>query len=347
MIFRRTSIYPVRRVVVLTKHHYMGDTIVAVPLLRAARSVYPGAEITLLTGKMGAVALQECPYIDSIHCYNPRDRHYSSGNLRKALFGDERPDVCLISDRSFRSAWIGYRLGARIRAGFASEGRAFLLTHRVPYRKNAPEIECFLDILRAVAPEGKDRLPYDPTPQLFLSDSERQRGMALLREREAIGPFLVGLQAGASYPAKQWTIAGFAAVADALASDGHGIVLLGSGKAETDAARQLRQVIPHVPLVDLTGATTLRETMGVLSHLSLFIGNDTGVNHMAASLGISTIGLFGPTRADKWGHDGPRGIVLSAPEGDLSRLEPGPVIDAARRLLHHFDSTPVALGIAR
>jgi heptosyltransferase-2 len=348
MFFRRPPIRPVHRIIVLTKHHYMGDTIVAVPLLRATRHVFPDAHITLVTGKMAAVALEECPYFDAIHCYNPREQSYSAQNLRQALCQNERPDLCLIADRSFRSAWIAFKLGARVRAGFVSEGRGFLLTHRVPYRKNASEIECFLDILRTIAPEGKDEPTYDPTPQLFLTEAERQRGEAILREREVIGPLLVGIQPGASYSAKQWHTAGFAAVASALAAEGVGIVLLGSGKSEMDAARQVRQAMPHVPVIDLTGATTLRETMAVLSHLSLFIGNDTGVNHMAASLGTATIGLFGPTRADKWGHQGHQDIVLSAPDGDLNRLEVGPVLEAARLLLrHNATEAPIPLGIRR
>lgn len=348
MFLKRPPVHPVNRIIVLTKHHYMGDTIVAVPLLRAARQVYPNAHITLVTGKLAEIALQECPYIDVVHCYNPRDQHYSAQNLRQAICRDERPDVCLIADRSFRSAWISYKLGGRVRAGFASEGRGFLLTHRVPYRRNSPEIECFLDILRAVAPEGKDTPAYDPTPKLFLNESEYKRGAVILREREAIGPLLVAIQAGASYPAKQWSTAGFAAVASALAAEGAGIVLMGSGKAEIDAARQMRQAMPHVPVVDLTGATNLRETMGVLSHLSMFIGNDTGVTHIAASLGIPTIGLFGPTRADKWGHAGPQGVVVSAPDGDLGRLEVGPVLEAARLLMHRrMNEAKVPLGIRR
>jgi ADP-heptose:LPS heptosyltransferase len=110
----------------------------------------------------------------------------------------------------------------------------------------------------------------------------------------------------------------------------------------------MRQTMPHVPVVDLTGETTLRETMGVLTHLSLFVGNDTGVNHIAASLGVPTVSLFGPTRADKWGHAGPTGIVLSAPEGDLSRLEVAPVVEAARLLLERCsDDARIPLGLSR
>jgi heptosyltransferase-2 len=349
-MFRRSMPYPVRRVVVLTKHRFMGDAIVAVPLLRAARQAFSGAQITLVTGHQAGVALEQCSYFDRIVCYNPRDGQCSARALRQTLRGDDtvRPDICLVTDRSLRSAYIAFLLDGRVRAGFASEWRSPLLTHRVPYRRNQHEIECFLDILRAVAPEGKDSAPYDPTPQLFLTDAERAKGADILAEREAIGPVLVGIQPGASYVAKQWDAQCFGAVAEALAADGIGIVLLGNGPGERDASRAVRQAMPGVPVVDLTDVTSLRETFAVVSHLSLFIGNDTGIAHAAASLGVPTVGLFGPTCATKWGHCGPRGCVLSAPNGDLRNLDPAPVLRAARRLLNRVPvDAPIPVGAYR
>jgi ADP-heptose:LPS heptosyltransferase len=335
-MFRRSLPQPVCRIVVLTKHRFMGDAIVAVPLLRAARLAFRDARITLVTGHQAAVALESCPYFDQIVRYSPRDDRYSVRDMRRTLRADDpkQPDVCLVADRSLRSAYIAFLLGGRVRAGFASEWRGPLLTHRVPYRRDVHEIECFLDILRAVAPEGKDSPPYDPTPQLFLTDAERAKGADILAEREAIGSVLVGIQPGASYAAKQWDPRRFAAVAAALATDGAGIVLLGNGPAERDASRAMRQAMPGVPAVDLTDVTSLRETLAVLSHLSLFIGNDSGITHAAASLGVPTVGVFGPTRAAKWGHVGPRGAVLAAPDGDLARLDTAPALGAARRLLN-------------
>jgi heptosyltransferase III len=107
----------------------------------------------------------------------------------------------------------------------------------------------------------------------------------------------------------------------------------------------MRQAMRGIPAIDLTSQTNLRETMGVLANLSLFIGNDTGINHIAASLGVPTIGLFGATSAVKWGNVGPQNKVLTAPDGDLTRLEVGPVLELARHLLR--TGVAVSLGAAR
>jgi heptosyltransferase-2 len=328
---------PVRSVLVLTKHNFMGDTIVSIPMLRAARQVFPGAKITLLTGKAAMGALQHCPYVDTIVPYAPRDNEYSPLKLRAKLRTvGGRPDVCLVADRSFRSAAIAVLMRGRVRAGFDTEGRGFLLNRPVPYRTDAHEAECCLDILRAVAPEGKDSPPYDASLELWATDEERSQGAAALTERGvdlASGVPLVGIQPGASYPAKQWPAEKFAEVADALTARGARIVLIGQGDAEKESAARMTQAMHGAAPVDLINATKLRVTMGVLPHLSLFIGNDTGVNHMAAGLGVPTIGLFGPTLAYKWGNEGPHNKVLTAPDGELSRLEAAPVIEAANELL--------------
>lgn len=329
----------VRSILVITKHNFMGDTIVATPLLRALRQVYPEALITLLTGGGAAQTLQEFPYVDNVEAYSPKGSQKGIAAswrlicaLRQKIGGS--PDLCLVVDRSVRAATIALLCRARVRAGFDTEGRGFLLTHRVPYDFEKRESGCCLDILRAVAPEACANMVFDPMPVLCVTDAERKRGAAILREREAIGPVLVGIQAGASYRAKQWSPSKFAEVAAALAVDGVGIVLLGYGDSERKASRQLREAAgEQVPIVDLTGETTMRETMGVLTHLSLFIGNDTGPSHIAASLDIATVSLFGPTLAGKWGEEGPRNRVISAPDGKLSKLEVAPVLSAARSLL--------------
>jgi heptosyltransferase-2 len=311
----------------------MGDTIVAVPMLRAARQVFPEATITLVTGMAAATALEHCPFVDTFLRYNPRDPHYNSQELFKALTQcATSPDVCLVADRSFRSAYLALRIGGKVRAGFASEGRGFLLTHPVTYRASAPEIECCLDILRAVVPEGQDTPAYDPTPQLFITGEERNRGSEILVAQGATPGTCVGIQPGAN-DGKAWLPKRYAEVAKELISCGKTVVLLGSGKGEEQVAEQVRQAIGELPTINLTSKTTLRETMGVLTQLSLFIGNDTGVNHLAASLGVPTIALFGQTSAIKWGHQSEQNRVLTAPDGDMTRLEREAVLRVAQELL--------------
>jgi ADP-heptose:LPS heptosyltransferase len=354
---------PIRSVLVLTKHRFMGDTIVAVPLLRAARRAYPDARVTLVTGAQAAVVLQNCPYTDRILAHDAKaaartaagSAHLSALLVRQmaGLFWTDRPDLCLVADRSFRAAVAAVLAGGRIRAGFDTEGRGRLLTHPVPYDPDRHEAECCLDILRVVAPEVPGEPRYDPRAELWVTGAERARGAEILAEYGvACSPEghvpLVGVQPGASHDYKQWAPERFAEVAQTLAEEcGATIVLLGAGDAEIEASRRMREAMSaDVPVIDLTGKTRLRETMGLLPHLSLFVGNDTGPNHIAAGLGVPTVALFGPTPAHKWGNRGPANRVLVAPDGDMGRLAVEPVREAALSLLGAVGAPPPAAASA-
>ena len=333
------SVAPPKSVLVITKHHFMGDAIVAVPLLRAVRQVF-GTEthLSVLTGAAAATVLNGCPYTDKIIAYNPKQER---GYLRQIRFlrevEEDAPEMCLVVDRSFRTAVLAAATGARVRAGFAVEYRSPLLTHPVSYKMDRREIECCLDILRVLVPDapGADSR-YDPAPELWITDAEREAGRAILQSAGASGfDTLLGFQPGATFAVKQWDTARFAAVADALtrSNPGAAIVLFG-GKNETQTAKVFRDAVsPQTPVFDLTGTTTLRETMATLSHTSLFVSNDTGVAHIAAGLRVPLVTLFGATIAHKWGNYGALNAVIRAPNSDLANLSPEPVILAATRIL--------------
>ncbi|MBC8137750.1 MAG: glycosyltransferase family 9 protein, partial [Fibrella sp.] len=326
-----------RSVLVITKHHFMGDAIVTIPLLRAARQVFGDkTRISVLTGAAAATVLEGCPYTDQIVAYNPK---VERGYLRQMRFlrdaEETAPEMCLVVDRSFRSAVLAATTGASVRSGFAVEYRSPLLTHPVPYKMDRREIECCLDILRAVVPDAPGPRRYDPTPELWISAEECERGKAILG---AVGAnnfeTLIGIQPGATFAVKQWDTDRFAAVADALVTDDRTAIVLIGGKNELEAARRMRdRVSPRTPIFDLTGQTNLRETMGVLAQMSLFISNDTGVAHIAAGLHTPIVTLFGATIAHKWGNYGPYNAVIRADGNDLSLLPAEQVSLAASRIL--------------
>ncbi|MBC7806431.1 MAG: lipopolysaccharide heptosyltransferase II [Akkermansiaceae bacterium] len=326
-----------RSVLVITKHHFMGDAIVTIPLLRATRQVFGDkTRISVLTGAAAATVLEGCPYTDQIVAYNPK---VERGYLRQMRFLREveetAPEMCLVVDRSFRSAVLAATTRASIRSGFAVEYRSPLLTHPVPYKMDRREIECCLDILRAVVPDAPGPYRYDPTPELWISTAERERAKEILSAAGADGfETLIGIQPGATFAVKQWDTDRFAAVADALATEKHTAIVLIGGKNELEAGKRMRDLVSsHTPIFDLTGQTNLRETMGVLAHMSLFISNDTGVAHIAAGLHTPIVTLFGATIAHKWGNYGPYNAVIRADKSDLSLLPAEQVTLAATRIL--------------
>lgn len=71
----------------------------------------------------------------------------------------------------------------------------------------------------------------------------------------------------------------------------------------------------------------LPELGAVLSRCSLFLGHDSGISHLAAASGAPSLLLFGPTDPDVWAPANPAVSILRAPNGDLSQLDVGSVLD--------------------
>jgi len=82
------------------------------------------------------------------------------------------------------------------------------------------------------------------------------------------------------------------------------------GPADNEQVLRLATRVPHVPVVQ---GLDLVAMAGVLSHASVFIGHDSGLTHLAATLGLPTIALFGPTDPRRWAPRGPHVRVLSGP----------------------------------
>jgi ADP-heptose:LPS heptosyltransferase len=74
------------------------------------------------------------------------------------------------------------------------------------------------------------------------------------------------------------------------------------------------QAVPEERRVDLVGRADLPTLYACLQRASLFVGNDSGLMHMAAAAGIPTLGLFGPSRDELYGPWGPRCAAVRTPE---------------------------------
>jgi ADP-heptose:LPS heptosyltransferase len=92
-----------------------------------------------------------------------------------------------------------------------------------------------------------------------------------------------------------------------------GRVAVIGGKGEEALAGPVLEAVPASQMIDLFGLDLLT-SYAVLSRCQLFIGNDSGLMHLAAAAGIPTLGLFGPTRDDFYAPWGPNGAVVRTPE---------------------------------
>jgi heptosyltransferase III len=107
------------------------------------------------------------------------------------------------------------------------------------------------------------------------------------------------------------------------------VVFAGPGAGERAMAAPVLEALPEA--VDLVGSLAIPEAAALLARCDLFVGNDSGLMHLAAAAGAPTLGLFGPTPASEYAPVGRRAAAVlargapgAAPMGALT-------VDRARR----------------
>jgi heptosyltransferase II len=195
---------------------------------------------------------------------------------------------------SFRSAWLVKQAGIPHRWGYRGNLRSPLLTAPVPRPKDRRhQTEDYRELLAALGAAEPASWP----PRLSLPETVRKAGAERLsRGRLDPGGLLVGLFPGAEFgPSKRWPWKRFAELARALRRERPelGMTILAGPREVWLAVRLFEESGKIHPVIG--PELDLAQLAGVLSHLDLLVTNDSGPMHLAASLGVPCVALFGPT----------------------------------------------------
>lgn len=121
------------------------------------------------------------------------------------------------------------------------------------------------------------------------------------------GKPVLTLAPGSGSKEKNWPVNSYGAVAEWWASQTQGAVVVIAGPVEAERGG-LEPLLDHtVAAIDLN----LGQVAALLKRSALYLGNDSGITHLAAAVGVRTVALFGPSDARRWGPRGERVTVLS------------------------------------
>ncbi|HWA79721.1 MAG TPA: glycosyltransferase family 9 protein [Acetobacteraceae bacterium] len=170
-----------------------------------------------------------------------------------------------------------------------------------------------------------------PLPVVWTGPEDRARAAGLLPP----GLPIIALGPTANWRGKIWPPDRFAALFHRLIAGPLGparvAILAGPGAEEQKLAAPLRASLPDA--IDLSGRLSLPEAAACLARATLFVGNDSGLMHIAAAAGTPTIGLFGPTPADEYAPAGRAAAAVRSPTGRMEDLTVAAAADAACALL--------------
>jgi ADP-heptose:LPS heptosyltransferase len=287
----------------------IGDTLLSLPAVAALKRHLPGLKATIwVSNRDSGVFFQEEKGVDSL-LYYPFSRFFSPlrffGENLKFLWKINRLGFShvLVAEPSQNiiSAIIGFisgakiRIGPRYRLGIVSD-TDFLLTHSLPFDYERHTLEMNLDLLRFLGIE-------DISPDFNFPLGEREKCVAetLIKEHGLLeGDLLIGMHIGANPNQlyKCWNPRKFAEVADFLSEDLRAKVVITGGEGEMPQVEKM-MALSRFPSVNLVGQLGILETAALLARCDLFITNDSGPMHIAASVKTPVIAIFGPTRPKK------------------------------------------------
>jgi heptosyltransferase III len=145
-----------------------------------------------------------------------------------------------------------------------------------------------------------------PNPRLWTAPHHEHAASVLISP----GPPVLAIGPAANWPAKQWRAERFAELAARLTAAGGPLpgsrVAVLAASHERELAKPVLAAFPSTRRIDLVGRVDLLTAAAVLRRCAMFIGNDTGLMHIAAASGPPTLGLFGPSPAAQYAPWGPQ-----------------------------------------
>ncbi|MCA3069508.1 MAG: lipopolysaccharide heptosyltransferase II [Rhodocyclaceae bacterium] len=291
---------------------WVGDTILAQPMLQLIRCAEPDLSIDVLAPPWTAGLAARLPGVRDV--IEAPFRHGQLGlGARRAVARTVRARgyaKAWVLPNSFKSALVPWFADIPERIGYVGEWRHWLLTDaRLLDEVRLPTMA---ERFAALALGAGTALPPVPPPVLDIDDASRTAVLARLGLHTARP--VAALCPGAEYgPAKRWPPSQFASLADRLVADGFQVWLFGSSKDQSITAeiRSMCSARSQDLPTDLAGRTSLAEAIDLMSLAALVVSNDSGLMHVSAALDLPTVALYGSSSPGFTPPLSPRAEVVS------------------------------------
>ena len=276
------------RSVLVIQTAFIGDALLAVPLLKAVKDLWPGAGLDVLVRPPADNLLETLPYLREIIIYDKRgaDRGLSGLLQLRRRLRDKKYDLALLPHRSFRSGLLAYGAGIPIRVGFDRGGGRHFHTVRIPYPTNGHEIVRNLQLLTPFGPFPQPELPEIMSTKEDVELVNRRLDPVSGAERIALAP-------GSVWYTKRWPEDYFIELGGRFIQKGYQVVLLGSGE-DRDLCSRIAVALSD-SCINFAGQTTLRQSIEILRRCAALITNDSAPTHLGVAAGTRVLTIFGST----------------------------------------------------
>ncbi len=288
----------------------LGDFILTLPALRALRHTYPEHRL-MLAARADVLPLAHGLVADAVLAFD-------SALLTPLFIADGETDALqnLLGEVALAVLWLP-DITARI---VADNLRRLNVAHLIAANPMPTQRHASEHLLDTLAPLGSaaqlvaaaSAVAWPLTPRLQALADEFWQTHALEGMR------VIALHLGSGGAHKRWHSANFLTLAQRLMDFERTHVICISGPAEEDL--HASRFMLHAPRFTPLASPPLPLLASILARCALYIGNDSGVTHLAAVLGVPTVALFGPTDAQVWGPRGAQVAIVRSPTQRMDDL---------------------------
>jgi len=315
----------IRRILVVKVDH-IGDFITALPAIRRLKERFPAARIDVLSSPTTASLGMLDPSIDSMI---PFEFFHARSALGQKTVGEKeldalrqqlaphRFDLAIDLRKHPETRLLLRASGARFLAGFDYAGQFTWLDVALEWEgdrglqpKRYHITDDLLHLVDAIAASASnDRGALAASTLAALRDAEPLP--------EALTPLfdrpVACVHPGAGNEMKQWPEEYFIALIELLVTEGGVNVVLVGGPDEVEIGGRILSALSRPAAVrSIIGELSLAGLTGLLSRCTLYVGNDSGPKHIAAAVGIPTVGIHsGTVDPTEWGPMGPQAVAIA------------------------------------
>lgn len=316
----------------------LGDTVHALALANGLKKGFPDAHLTWILQPLPFEMVRHQPNIDRFIVFRRNSGINAWKELNRRL-KNERFDIAVIPQVSFRSSFISALVRADIKLGFdfkRSRELSWIFTnHHIPHRKPGHVQDQFFEFLDYLGVDDYEK------KWNFVFTAEEMKWQKTFFD--GIGRPVISFVIATSHPGKDWPPANYARVMDHVDAvfDFQPMIIGGPSRREHELAREITKQCKSKPVIALE--KPIRRTLLQLSGSKLVVSPDTGPLHAAVALGTPTVGLYGfsdPRRCgpyekfldlliDKYNNPekGDAPIRRKTRKGQMERISPEEVID--------------------
>lgn len=296
------------KTILIVRIGHLGDTLCAIPALRAVRGRFPEARQIFMTNSAGGErpfskdVLEKIIAFDEVIAYDPA-RIYELGYLKTICMDLKSKKIDLLVYLGQNNVRVLKLL--RDMLFFRAAGCKSVCGFRLVAHRFFPLAQRFgrnfdtesLRLMKLVKPLGiSDEMNWSLPAVPF-------KPMSTVKNS---GP-LVAIHPYAKYPVKRWPIERFIKVAKHLQAHDHAFIVMIGGKDTIHDAKALMNVLDNNLALDLTGKTNFLETAEVLRHCRLLLSNDSGPVHIAGAVNTPVVGIYSardyPNTWYPWGNN--------------------------------------------